>query len=114
MKKNFKKFIPLFVLLFIGLAALCIWLVMWLWNNVLAEAVSGIHIIGFWQAAGIFLLAKILFGGFKKGWRKNDCYPDKKHKWFNMSEEDKEKFKQEWRNKWCKPSAEKSNQAGTE
>ena len=38
--------------------------VMLLWNNIL---VSVVHVgaITFWQAAGILLLSKILFGGFK-------------------------------------------------
>jgi hypothetical protein len=37
--------------------------VMWLWNW-LVPALFGGHTIGYWQAWGIIILSKILFGGF--------------------------------------------------
>ena len=37
--------------------------VMYLWNAIL-PAVIGVHTITFWQAIGILVLSKILFGGF--------------------------------------------------
>jgi hypothetical protein len=104
MNKKFRKFIPLLILLFTGFLVLAIWVIMLLWNHVLTAAVSGIHVISFWQAAGLFLLSKLLFGGFKKSWRKDYCGEKRNNKWFNMSDEEKEKFKAQWRSKWCKPT----------
>ena len=35
--------------------------VQWLWNFCLVPAVSGLSMIGFWQALGLMILANILF-----------------------------------------------------
>lgn len=55
------------VLKFVLFAALFVavfgFVVMWLWNW-LMPALFGWHGIGFWQAVGILVLSKILFGGF--------------------------------------------------
>ena len=75
--------------------------VMGLWNSVLA-VVLPVKIITFWQALGIFVLSKILFGGFKKGFgghRRHEWNEKMKEKWENMNPEEKEAFKKEWRNK---------------
>ena len=65
MRKHFsvKKFIGFLAL---GAIALSVagFVVMSLWNAVLVPAVAGVSAIGFWQALGLFALAKILFGGF--------------------------------------------------
>ena len=42
------------------------WVVMSLWNW-LAPAAFGGHVIGFWQALGLFVLARILVGGLRRG-----------------------------------------------
>lgn len=39
-------------------------IVMTLWN-VLMPGIFAVHSIGFWQALGLLLLSKILFGGFR-------------------------------------------------
>lgn len=72
--------------------------VMALWNNVLA-AVTNVHTITFWQALGLLLLSKILFGGFRGGgWGSGRYYWKRKmqQKWSNMTPDEREKFKQEW------------------
>lgn len=73
-------------------------LVMFLWNSIL-PAVLGISTITFWQAIGILVLSKILFGGFRGG--HGHCNSHAGHhlrgKWMNMNPEDREKMKQEWR-----------------
>lgn len=56
-------FIPLFYIAFIILFGGC---VMLLWNWLMPE-LFGLPTITFWQAAGILLLCKILFGGFGVG-----------------------------------------------
>ena len=73
-------------------------LVMYLWNNVLV-AVTDVKPVSFWQALGIFLLAKILFG-FGGGGRNRGAWSNgMKEKWKTMTPEEKEKFKQDWRNR---------------
>ncbi|HOZ88018.1 MAG TPA: hypothetical protein PL029_09680, partial [Bacteroidia bacterium] len=54
------------------------------------------------QAVGILLLARILFGGFRgRGGNgktgMNRALPPWREKMMNMSEEEREKFKSEWR-----------------
>jgi Ca2+/H+ antiporter, TMEM165/GDT1 family len=69
-------------------------LVMSLWNW-LAPEVFGLHAITFWQALGLLLLSKILFGGFhgRPGfgghWRHRMS-----GRWQRMTAEEREKFRQ--------------------
>jgi hypothetical protein len=87
------KFI-LFAVLFIAIAGL---LVMRLWNW-LAPDLFGLHAIGFWQAVGLLILSKILFGGFRGRpgpylyWRRRMM-----ERWEQMTPEEREKFRQEMR-----------------
>ena len=75
-------------------AALFGFIVMGLWNW-LAPAVFGGHAITFWQALGILVLSKILFGGFgpRHGppafWRRR-----MRERWARMSPEEREQFRQ--------------------
>lgn len=75
--------------------------IMYLWNEILAE-VTGFKTINFWQAIGLFVLFRILFGGFRFGgsgrahrWRKSR--KAWKGKWMEMSEEERAEFKSKWR-----------------
>ncbi len=79
------------------------WLVMALWNAIL-PAVLGVNAISFLQALGILLLSKILFGGFggrgfRGGPRGHLWKQQMKEKWNTMSDEEREKFKAEWKNR---------------
>jgi hypothetical protein len=103
MKKAGK--VMFFVLLAPVLAYAFIHLVMYLWNGILPD-VFGFSTITFWQAAGMLLLSKILFGGMNFG--KKGCCHGKgrfgsrmKDKFMNMSEEEKEKMKKEWKTRCC-------------
>ncbi|MBS1627950.1 MAG: hypothetical protein JSR09_04270 [Bacteroidetes bacterium] len=84
----------------ITIAALLSWVVMFLWNEVLVTVI-GVKLISFWQAVGLLVLSKILFGGFSRGFgrHRRKWNFEMKEKWQHMSVEEKEKFKQEWRNK---------------
>ena len=62
MKKNWKRKIPLFILLATAGVAAFSGLVMLLWNGIL-PSLFHISMITFWQAAGLLLLARLLFGG---------------------------------------------------
>ena len=56
--------------------------VMLLWNGIL-PAVLHVGMITFWQAAGLLLLARILFGGFKgrRHYMGGGCHG--RHRWEN-------------------------------
>ncbi len=110
MKKYWvKKAFKILLLAIVGVTVLS-FIVMSLWNNILV-GVLHVGAITFWQALGIFILSKILFGGFKGGgfrggmhghgqW-KNDMrekWQGVREKWDSMAPEEREKFKQEWKN----------------
>jgi hypothetical protein len=75
--------------------------VMHLWNWLL-PALFGWRQINFWQALGLLVLCRILFGGF--GGHGSD---HRKHqrpsaeRWERMTPEEREKFRQEMRSRWC-------------
>lgn len=117
---------------FFGIGALFLggWAVMLLWNAILPD-VAGLKTLTYWQAVGLLVLSRILFGGWRGG-GKPDSYEKRRHekhkawreKWMNMSMEERLKFKQEWRErcrrgKWedwksGKPSDQKPNEGGIE
>lgn len=81
----------LFAVLFVTVFS---FVVMRLWNW-LVPPVFGWHVITFWQALGLLLLCKILFGGFhgRPGrnmyWRRRMM-----ERWEKMTPEEREKFGQ--------------------
>jgi hypothetical protein len=64
-----------FAALGLAVAALIVYFVMLLWNRVLAN-VTAVRKITYVQALGLFILAKLLFGGFGggHGWGKYNHY----------------------------------------
>lgn len=115
----FKK--VLMVLLF-GTAAIFLFgfIVMNLWNAIL-PAVLHVGVISFWQALGILILCKILFGGFHggrgrgpRGWG-DKMRGNMREKWMNMSDQEREQFRQQWKNRcagWRRPSSESVSSPG--
>ncbi len=102
------------MILFFGIIAITAFgfIVMSLWNAIL-PAVLGVKAITFIQALGILLLSKILFGGFGGGrrWRGSQAWKEKvKQRFENMTPEEKDKFKAEWKNRcggmWGRHSSE--------
>jgi Ca2+/H+ antiporter, TMEM165/GDT1 family len=94
---NERKFFMFVPLVLAGIAVFT-GIVMWLWNNVLA-VVLHISLISFWQALGLLVLSKILFGGFRGGgggWGRHKWKSDMIQRWDAMSGEEKEKFRGEW------------------
>ena len=72
-------------------------LVMYLWNLTLPP-IFNIPSISFWQAVGILVLSKLLFGGFPGGWRgKSKWKKDIGEKLAPMTPDEMENFKKEWR-----------------
>lgn len=113
-KKGFPRFLRFGIAKFIFFAAMTVLfvfavgnIVMYLWNWILPEAI-GAKEITFWKAIGLFVLTRILFGGFKsgrsghrrrrrRGWRE---------KWMNLPKEEREEFKEMWKGGWKDMSPE--------
>lgn len=92
--------IPVMILLFMALIS---WVVMLLWNWLMPDLFT-LPEITFWQAAGLFLLSKILFGLGGKGGPGRHGPPWRKHfqeKWKSMPEDQREKWKRRFTDKWC-------------
>lgn len=98
MRRRFKgpKFFIFFFLAIAGLAAFST-IVLLLWNA-LMPGLFHLPVITFWQAAGLLILAKILFGGFRGGWGGCGGHWRRKmqQRWMDMTPEERERFKQEW------------------
>ncbi len=60
--KKMAKYIPLFIILFFAAAFVFGFFVMELWNWLIPTLFGG-PVVTFWQAIGILILSKILFGG---------------------------------------------------
>lgn len=90
-------FMLLFMLAAIGLLS---WVVQYLWNWLIAPTFS-VSTFSYLQALGLFILCRILFGGFKFGpsGRSNRPHYKNREKWMNMSEEERRQFKSEWEKK---------------
>ena len=67
--------------------------IMSLWNW-LAPATFGGHLIGFWQAIGLFALARLLVGGLRgHGHHHGHWRHHMAHRWGRMSDEERERFR---------------------
>jgi hypothetical protein len=100
MRRRFRIFIPLAIVAFVALFS---FIVMNLWNGILV-GVLHVGAINFWQALGILVLSKILFGGFAGPWRGHNYRAHKwrkevVEKWKTMTPEEREQFKQQFRNR---------------
>ena len=85
------KFV-LFAALFTLFIAVLSFVVMRLWNWLL-PALFGWRLISYWQAMGILILSKILFGF--RGRPGRHCYPRRRmmERWEQMTPEEREKFR---------------------
>lgn len=70
------------------------YVVMNLWNS-LTPVLFGWHVITFWQAVGLLILSRILFGGFHgRGGRRMHWRNRMRERWQNMTPEEREKMRQ--------------------
>jgi hypothetical protein len=94
MKKRKYLFFFFLPLLFFAMAAV----VMLLWNAILPDLIH-VEQISYLQALGLLILSRVLFGGFRFGGRvfRGGPPPHVGQKWMNMSEEERSKFKEEWK-----------------
>jgi hypothetical protein len=86
-----------FIVIGLAIATLLSFIVMQLWNHLLPQ-IAGVRTITFWQALGLLILSKILFGGFRRpggppawGWKRRMA-----ERWEKMSPEEREKFRAGW------------------
>jgi hypothetical protein len=102
MKKNrvlrglkFALFVVVFAAIF-GLVVESLW-------NWLMPVLFGWHVITYWQALGLLILSKILFGGFR-GRPGHNIYWRRRmmERWEQMTPEEREKFRQSMRSR-CGP-----------
>jgi hypothetical protein len=94
------RFLPLVILF----AALFTFVIMRLWNW-LMPPLFGLHAITFWQALGLFILSKILFGSFRgAGPRRPDWRWRRRmmERWDQMTPEEREKLRLQLRER-CGP-----------
>jgi len=102
---KFRWLIPFAVL---GFVALFTYAVYALWNGVLVDVVA-VKAISYWQALGILVLAKILFGGFPgrrgkfgPGWRGRMMAK----RWQSLDPEQRARMREEMRRRfgdWPRP-----------
>ena len=98
--------------------AVFIWIggeiVMHLWNWLL-PMLFGWKQITFWQALGLLVLCRILFGSLGgHGSDRSKSWRPKSERWEKMTPEEREKFRQDMRSRWCgsgAPSGETSEPA---
>jgi hypothetical protein len=107
MKRVFKGL--KFLLVAALILAVVSFVVMRLWNW-LTPALFGWHLITFWQALGILVLSKILFGGFRgrpgphMHWRRGMMA-----RWAQMTPEERDKFRASMKERcgpWGAPAGE--------
>jgi len=93
--------ILLMVVIFIAVGG---YVVMSLWN-LLMPVVFHLGVITFWQALGLLVLAKIIFGFGRGGWGYRGHWGHRRYYWKeqmeerlkNMTPEERDKFREEWR-----------------
>ena len=96
---------------FVAFVALFGELVMHLWNWLL-PSLFGWHPIGFWQALGLLVLCRILFGGFGgHGPGRSRMQRRWAERWERMTPEEREKFRHGVRGR-CGHFGEPASEAG--
>jgi hypothetical protein len=96
--KKYKKFFFFIPMMLFGLSAIS-YIVMQLWNW-LMPVIFQLPSISFFQAAGLFALSKILFSSFNfNGRNKRMRFNNQvmKEKMMQMSEEERQQFKEQWK-----------------
>jgi hypothetical protein len=95
-RSKWAKFPLVILLVAVGITVFG-YVVMSLWNALIPDLFHG-PVLGFWQAVGLLVLAKILLGGGHRGhkghgghWRHRFA-----EKWEKMSPEERERMRAEW------------------
>lgn len=80
-----------------GIAALT-WVVMQLWNALLPDLFAGVSPIGYWQALGVLVLSRILFGGLRGGYPGH--WRARRAQWESMTPEERQQLKGRFGSRW--------------
>jgi hypothetical protein len=103
MRRN--RVVRVLKLLPFGVVAVAVFgfVIMSLWNW-LMPTLFGLKEIGFWQALGVFILSKILFGGLGGG-AQSRGYSRRRfmERWARMTPEEREKLREELLRARCSP-----------
>jgi len=99
--------VSVFALAAVAAMALVVYATQLLWNWLVPELFHG-PVVTYWQTLGLLALTKIFFWSFSKGgghWkhRSGPWGQAWSQKWQGMSQEDRERFKQKMKDKWCSP-----------
>ncbi|HTB32624.1 MAG TPA: hypothetical protein VK808_11390 [Bacteroidia bacterium] len=97
--------IPIFIIAMVFIVGA---VVMYLWNALMPN-IFHLGTITYCQAILLLILSKILFGGFRGRGRSCGCGRggrfgrgrEWKEKWMSMTEEERAKFKEEWKSRCC-------------
>ena len=92
MKSERARRVVKFVLLAIVLFPLLGFLIMALWNG-LMPTLFGLPAIGFWQAWGLFLPSKILFGSFRGQPGRHHRHGHLRERWAHMTDAERDAFR---------------------
>jgi hypothetical protein len=110
-----KKWIWIAPLAIVGMAlfvSLGGWIVQLLWNGLLPP-LFGWRAVTFWQALGLLVLCRILFGGLGfRGGPGSSVRHRMSERWEHMTPEERERFRQGLRARWgsCPPEGESKGQ----
>jgi hypothetical protein len=97
------------IMLFVLVAAVVLgFVVKSLWNALMPD-LFGWHLITFWQAIGLLLLSKLLFGGFHRhgGGGRNRWKQYMRERWEHMTPEERERLRKGMRcgrGPWAPPA----------
>ncbi|HEX4641977.1 MAG TPA: hypothetical protein VH161_00870 [Candidatus Acidoferrales bacterium] len=78
--------------------------VTYLWNY-LMPGLFGLRMITFWQAVGLMVLGRLLFGGFRPGRGSFGWRGEMMRRWEQMTPEEREKFREGMRGRCGAPRA---------
>ncbi|WP_333862207.1 hypothetical protein [Sphingobacterium sp.] len=102
MKRQRKgKFAFMFVAIIVGVFLL-VALLQYLWNTLMVD-IFNLKAITYWQALGLFILSRILFGrGFGKpgGRRFRKDFPRQMEKGEDLSDDERERLREEWKRRF--------------
>jgi hypothetical protein len=88
---------PFVIALFVGVVG---WVTMSLWNWLL-PGLFGWKLITFWQAIGLVILARLLFGGMRgPGGGRQRWRHRMEERWQHMTPEEREEFQREMGSRW--------------
>ena len=108
MRKKWIFLAPLAILGFLLFVALGGEVVLQLWNWLLPP-LFGWRQITFWQALGMLVLCRILFGGFGlHGSGRSNLRRRMAERWEHMTPEEREKYRQGFRGRWGCPAPPES------